>query len=160
MELAAELRAAGATWEMIGEKVKRHPNVVVRWTSVYRDEWQQLLRDAEERVARLGTHETRSTMRTLLRHEDLKIRLGAADQLTKLLRVELAQRKPADSKQDLTNLLAHVEEMSDEELEQCLAEFVELTRAGNTLASRQEDRHPAEPCEVGGDGVEGPVGAD
>src|SRR5215468_8896900 len=94
MELAAELRAAGATWETIGEKVERHPNVVIRWTSVYRDEWDKLLREAERRVKQLGTDETRSTMRMLLRHDDARLRVSAADQLTKLLRTELSERKP------------------------------------------------------------------
>ena len=50
MELAAELRVAGATWDDIAEKLKRHPNLVLRWTSRYREEWEQMLRAAEGRA--------------------------------------------------------------------------------------------------------------
>ena len=149
MELAAELRAAGATWETVGEKLKRHPNVVVRWTSQYRPEWERLSREAETRVARQGTCESRSAMRVLLRHKSSKVRVRAVDQLTKLLRAERAGGKPADGPEDLSAFLAHVEEMSDDELEETLAEFAEQYRGKNTSSSGPD----ASPGQADGAGV-------
>ncbi len=125
MELAAELRAAGATWETIGEKLKRHPNLVIRWTSLYREDWQRLSREAEARIAQQGTNESRAAMRLMLRHKNSKVRIRAVDQLTKLLRAEQARAKPADAHTDPSTFLSHLEEMSDDELDETLAEFAE-----------------------------------
>ena len=147
MELAAELRAAGATWENIAEKLKRHPNLVIRWASVYRDEWERLLREAEARGARLTTGESRSAMRILLRHKSSKVRIRAVDQLTKLLRAERAGSQSPGGPEDLSAFLAHVEEMSDDELEETMAEFAEQYRGKR---SAQAD----------GDGVAGAAGAE
>src|SRR5262249_10589237 len=66
MEIAAELRAAGATWETAAEKLGRRRFVVQRWAKDYPDEWERLLGDAEQRVSREGTNESRSAMRILL----------------------------------------------------------------------------------------------
>jgi len=52
MEAAADLRAADATWETAAEQTGRQPNLLIRWARVYRDEWEQLLRKAEQRLSR------------------------------------------------------------------------------------------------------------
>src|SRR5262245_20027098 len=75
MEAAAELRAAGATWETIGEVLGRKPFVLTRWARVYRDEWRAYLRRAEERAQRDGNSVERTKLRALLRHESPKIRM-------------------------------------------------------------------------------------
>ena len=59
METAAELRAAGATWDTIAAQLERQPNVVIRWTSVYREDWERMYAAAEERESRLGDNESR-----------------------------------------------------------------------------------------------------
>src|SRR2546423_975978 len=91
LEAVAELRAAGATWETAAEHVGRQPNLLMRWARVYRDEWEQLLREAEERLSRQASNESRSVLRGLLRHKNSKIRMNAADKLVHHRREEKAR---------------------------------------------------------------------
>ncbi len=67
MEAAADLRAADATWETAAEQTGRHPNLLIRWARVYRDEWEQLLRETEQRLSRHASNKSRSVLRKLLR---------------------------------------------------------------------------------------------
>ncbi len=127
MEAAAELRAAGATWETIGEVLGRKPFVLTRWARVYRDDWQQYLRDAEERALGPLSSEARAKLRALLRHESSRVRLKAADQYVRRRLAENAAQRPPDPQAELAAYLAEVEQMTDEELENRLAEFIEQT---------------------------------
>lgn len=124
MELAAELRAAGATWETIGAKLSRQPNVVQRWACVYRDEWERMLAEAEERLSRLADGESRTALRQLVRHKSAKLRLAAADKISRRRMEELKRRGPGGHDAGLAAMLGRIEEMSDDELESTIADFV------------------------------------
>src|SRR4051794_2933473 len=89
MELAAELRAAGAPWDVVAEKLGRKPFVMQRWGKFFPQEWERLLREAEERYGRDGHNESRFELRRMLRHKSSRVRLAAADKLTKLRLAEL-----------------------------------------------------------------------
>ena len=117
METAAELRASGATWKTVAENLGRRLNVVWRWTRWYCDEWEQFLRDAEERASREGASESHAVMRQLLRHKSAKIRLSAAEKLVKLRPAEKATEPPRHPTSNLSPLLAHLENLSDVELD-------------------------------------------
>ncbi|HLW67338.1 MAG TPA: hypothetical protein VKS79_18630 [Gemmataceae bacterium] len=52
MEMVADLRAAGATWETAALKVQRRAGLLRRWAKVYAEEWVRLFREAEERLGR------------------------------------------------------------------------------------------------------------
>ena len=153
MEIAAELRAAGATWDTIAAKLKRQTSLVCRWQKLYAEEWDRLMRDAEARLARHASNESRTVMRQLLNSDSPRVRLGAAEQLAKRRLQEIA-----DAPSPKTNLLALLEEaeaMPDEEFEEYLYDFLEhwyqtspeLRAAGFVLPPRVPAAapRPAEP---------------
>ncbi len=128
METAAELRAAGATWETIAAQLHRQRYVVARWVKHYAEEWERLLREAEERTSRHADNESRNVARLLLRDNSPKVRLDAANSLARRRQVEKAVEPPPDPRSDLTALVAQVEQMSDDELQQFLVEFMKANR--------------------------------
>ena len=125
METAAELRAAGATWDTIAERLQRQPAVLIRWTKTYRDDWERFLADAEDRISRQASNESRSVMRTLLRHKSSKIRLTAAEKLAKQRLAEKAALPPPEPRADMTAFLTYAQEISDEQLDEYIAEFIQ-----------------------------------
>jgi hypothetical protein len=127
MDAAAELRAAGATWETIGESLGRHAFVMTRWARVYRDDWQRLLNDAQDRALRQRDAEARAKLRGLLRHESSRIRLATADQLLRQRLAEKAAETPADLRAARAAFLADLDQMSDAELHEFVAEFLQKT---------------------------------
>lgn len=100
---AAELRAAGASWETVAAKVKRVPSTVRRWANKYRDRWCQALLRAERHLVAWVEGESIQTLRVLLRSDDEKTRGQAARSLIGL-RVELgkldAKANPAEPRPD------------------------------------------------------------
>ena len=124
MEMAAELRAVGATWRTIAAQLGRQRNVVSRWVRWYQDEWERLLQDAKARVYRNGSDETLAAIRAMLRDRDSTVRLSAAQKLTKMRLDEKAAETPAPrGKTDLIALGAYLEDLSDAELDSTLDEF-------------------------------------
>ena len=51
MEIAAELRAQGATWDTIALYLGRHKRVLTRWVRYYPEDWRRLFNDALQRRA-------------------------------------------------------------------------------------------------------------
>ena len=129
METAADLRAAGATWETAARQVGRDPTLLMRWARHYREEWQQLYREAEERLARRASDEARAVLRTLFRAASAKVRRAVADKLAQRRHDEKAREAPSNPKADRLAYLDFVEKMSDEQLQQYLLEFVADIRA-------------------------------
>lgn len=130
--MAAELRAAGATWETIAEQLDRHPNHVSRWSRVYREEWEAMLQQAEERQSRCGDDQSRSTLKELLRSQNPKARSATAGKFAQQVREDQAARPPGPNAELLAKL-AMIEEMSDEELDETLDKFIAEFR-GNGIA--------------------------
>jgi hypothetical protein len=116
LEEAAELRAAGATWETIAGQLQRQKNVVSRWQNYYAEEWEQLLRDAEERTSRHANNEARNSLRIALRSLDAKERLAAAKQLAHMRKDEKAAQPITDRHSRYTHFTNQIQELSDEEL--------------------------------------------
>ena len=48
MELAAVLRAYGATWDTIAQYLGRHKRVLTRWVRYYAADWERLFNAAEQ----------------------------------------------------------------------------------------------------------------
>lgn len=123
MDLAAELRAAGATWETIAGQLDRHPNHVSRWPRVYSKEWDGMLILAGQRLSRRGDEPWRATLRELLRSPNPKVRVSAARQYTEQLRRERAEGK-SGSLLDAVMLVEAVDKMTDEELDEMMNSFM------------------------------------
>jgi hypothetical protein len=130
MEIVAELRAAGATWETAALKVQRRAGLLRRWSKVYPEEWERLFREAEERQGREANNESRTVLRELLRSKEPKARLAAAERLARLRLQAIAKQSPPDPHGDLAAFLAAAQEMSDAELDEYMAEFFAEMRAG------------------------------
>ncbi len=127
MEAAAELRTAGATWDMVGEVLGRHPYVMRRWTHVYRDDWECFVHDAEERARQKRSEEARAAIRGALRHESPRVRRAAADNLLRERRAEKAT-EPPDLRANIPLALRALEQITDAELDERLAEYLRQTR--------------------------------
>ncbi len=143
METAADLRAAGATWETAAEQTGRQPNLLIRWARVYHDQWEQLLREAEERLSRHASNESRSVLRKLLRAKSSRIRLTAADKLTRHWHEEKAKEAPPDPHVDRSAYIAFLEEMNDDQLQVHLAELVRRIHAEGGVAGTVSPQSPA-----------------
>jgi hypothetical protein len=94
---AAELRAAGATWDKVAKAVNRVERTVRGWTRKYADRWADALFQAERRMASQSDCESVLTLRKLLVSQDEKIRWHAAKCLVnrRLERDRIAIRSPA-----------------------------------------------------------------
>jgi hypothetical protein len=127
IDAAAELRAAGATWQTIGEALERHEFVVRRWTHVYREDWELDLAAAERRAAKRGDDD-KAKLRALLRHTNARIRRHTADELIRQRRAEASTESPFEQRVYINTFLAGVEQMNDKELDKTIAEFIAKTR--------------------------------
>jgi hypothetical protein len=134
MEIAAELRAAGATWQTAALQIGRQLGVLHRWANHYRDEWQRFLKDADERLTREATNEWRGGMRALLRHENSKIRLTAADKLTNHRLEQKAAERPPELSSGTAAMIACMEQLTQADLEHWVAKFVRKNLANGTMS--------------------------
>jgi alanyl-tRNA synthetase len=124
METAADLRAAGASWDTVAMQVGRQPAMLQRWARLYAGVWEQMLREAEERISRQASNESRSVMRSLLRHKNSKTRLAAADKLAKRRLEEKAAEREADPHANQSAIVACMEQVTQADLERYIDEFV------------------------------------
>ncbi len=88
--VAAELRAAGKSWEAVAAQVGRSARTVRGWVRAHPAEWRRAYRDAEAQLVVEAAAESVLVLRNLLRAEDDKVRRDAARQLLDF-RLELAK---------------------------------------------------------------------
>lgn len=145
---AAELRAAGGTWEAVAAKIHRAADAVRKWPRDYADRWKLALREAERRLVCEAAAESVLVLRTLLRSEDEKVSRDAARSLTDL-RLDLSKLEIAagsEPSQPLTSeaarILAFLDGHPDEELARLAANVFSFVAASKPAA--------AEPCPVDG----------
>jgi hypothetical protein len=50
MDIAAELRVQGATWDTIAQVLGRHKRVLTRWVRYYAADWERLFNEAKQRL--------------------------------------------------------------------------------------------------------------
>jgi len=124
MEIVAELRAQGATWETAALVVGRQPGLVRRWTRVYRNEWELLLKEAQARRSQQVGDKARGVLRELMLSKKSNVRLKAAEKLAWLRKEDKAMEAPPDPYADAAALIAAVDGMSDDELEKYIAQFL------------------------------------
>ncbi|HLW67987.1 MAG TPA: hypothetical protein VKS79_21900 [Gemmataceae bacterium] len=124
MEIAAELRAQGATWQIIARKLKRQLALVHRWSKFYQQEWERLYCEAQDRRTRQAADERRQVLRALLGSKKMTVRLTAADKLARL-RLEEQETEPPHSRNgEAAAFLAVADEMSETEFEDALLQFI------------------------------------
>lgn len=116
---AANLRAAGCSWESVAAKLGRAVETVLKWPDDER--WPAAFADAEKRLAVEVGAEAVLVLRNLLRAEDEKVRRDAARFLLELRFRLIAPPDPADElpsprSADARRLVAFLEGHSDDEL--------------------------------------------
>src|SRR5262249_49541177 len=121
--VAADLRAVGASWAAVAEKVQRSPETCRTWPRLYPEAWRRLLAQAEDRLTEEAGGEARTYLRKLLRSEDERIVLGAGKLL---LGVRTARRA--------------VEDRIDPPPEQDLREHLEFVKYLKGLGDEQVKR--------------------
>lgn len=123
LNLAAELRAGGASWESIAAKLKRVPSTIRRWANKYRDRWFHALLHAERHLVAGAGGESVNVLRLLLRSKDPMVCWHAARCLIGL-RVELGKLDartrsagpPPESSPEPDPILSFLSRCSDDEL--------------------------------------------
>ena len=135
LEIAAGLRAAGASWDTAAAVLHRQPHLLSRWSRVYFEDWQRLLAQAQERQARTNA-KSRSALRKRLQSRDANTRMDAATELMQQILDEMANQSPAQLPTDPASFKTYVEQMNDQELDAFLTDFFDnLGRKGTTAAS-------------------------
>ena len=121
IRLAAELRAAGKSWELVARRMRRRVDVVSEWPEKFADTWRDAYEQARERVLADALAEAICVLRQQLRAEDEKIRLEAARKLVD--RCGVPARESSDNRTSpLVRLATHLEGLSDVELQELLVE--------------------------------------
>ena len=57
MEIAAELRVYGASWDTVAQYLGRHKRLLMRWVKYHAADWERLLNEAEQREAQRAPNE-------------------------------------------------------------------------------------------------------
>jgi hypothetical protein len=128
---AAELRAAGATWQTVAKAVNRHERIVRGWQRKYAQRWADALLEAERRMTAHSDCEGVLTLRRLLLSADEKIRWHAAKALIARridhLKIEVRTLPPPQPRRSsaAAELIALLDEYPDEELTAIAAIAVE-----------------------------------
>jgi hypothetical protein len=114
---AVEMKAAGASWEQIADRVGRRPDTCRRWPARYPHDWRRLFRVAERQLIAEAGAESVLMLRQLLRSDDDKVRRDAARALVTLReRQRLAEEAPGEPTDDPGRVTAFLEGMNDVEL--------------------------------------------
>ncbi len=120
MAEAASLRATGASWESVARKLRRQPKVCQRWCEQYPVLWTQLLADAIRQTREKAANEAISTLRDMLRSENLTIRRDAA----KALLAAEPELPPVSPKSDPETYLEELDDQEASQLSNAIAAIV------------------------------------
>ncbi len=125
---AAELRATGASWDVVAEEVGRAVRTVSGWPRKYADRWTTALIQAERRITAQSDCESVLTLRKLLLSQDEKVRWHAAKALiarrVERDKIELKSPPPQPAlSSEAARLIAFLDGQPDEELSDIIAEL-------------------------------------
>jgi len=128
LALAADLRAGGAPWDAVADKVGRAAETVRRWPAVYPAAWSAAARAAEQRLLAEATAESVLTLRKQLRSEDEKAGRDAARSLIQFRvatskKARRATGSPVRPTTDATRIAAYLEGMTDAQIDAIVEEL-------------------------------------
>lgn len=127
IQKAAELRAGGASWEMVATEVERAVATVRRWPAEYPVIWKRAFRVAERQLLTDATAESVLTLRKQLRSEDEK---SSRDAAQKLIQFRMAKQKKSSGKKPTKpptihhRIALYLETLSDEEIQKLTDEHL------------------------------------
>ena len=94
LERAAEMKAAGSSWEAIAIALQRTVQTVKKWPRVYANEWQVMFGQFEKQFVDEAAAESVLALRKQLRIEKSTLSVRAADKLIRY-RISRAKSTPA-----------------------------------------------------------------
>ena len=129
IQRAAELRAGGASWEMVATDVERAVATVRRWPAEYPAIWKRAFRIAEQQLLTDATAESVLTLRKQLRSEDEKSSRDAAQKLIQFRMAKTKLKKSPVGKPLKTQSIHHrialyLETLNDEEIQKLTDEHL------------------------------------
>jgi hypothetical protein len=128
--LAAELRAAGNSWVKVAEQVKRGAETCRQWPRLYPELWRRLYREAIGQRTAEAAVEAQLYLRRLVRHEDPRISLRAAELLQRgwedhMDREDRTERPDPDwVAAEIAEFAKYLKGMTDDQLARHLADFL------------------------------------
>ncbi len=126
---AANLRAAGHTWESAAAAVKCRVDTVRKWVTAYPAAWRAAFAAGRKAVLEEAAAEAVCVLRQQLRAPEDKTKLDAARKLIDC--AEPGADAPADeTATPYAGLFAHLEGLSDDQLDDLLAQFRDQLEAG------------------------------
>lgn len=136
---AAELRAAGSSWEVVAREVNRTPATVRRWPTLFARQWEPAFNAAEKAVVAEVAAESVLTLRKQLRSGDEKAGRDAAQKLIQY-RVALRKKKPAAKAKTATKTSGlDLTGMTDAELDALLDRLIPAYYADRERRLRKAD---------------------
>jgi hypothetical protein len=137
MQLAAELKAAGNSWEAVGRRLERSPETCRRWQDRFPNDWIRLLRAAQRRLLDEAGNEALFILRDLSRTSTPPVRASVgkflAGTMWKVIAVEqvASTPTPADAAilEKYRDAIELLESMTDEQAKQFVLEQVTRHRA-------------------------------
>jgi hypothetical protein len=147
MTVAAELRAGGASWEMVAAKVGREARTCRSWPQRYPDDWERLFGAAADRLLADAGAEALHFLRKLLRSETTPLGQNTA----KFLYSRWRESRPGKGKDapavpgDWGPFLAYLESLDDAAVQAFLQEFLarRLAQAGAAVPAGGGPAGPA-----------------
>src|ERR1051326_696599 len=125
LDVAADLRAIGKTWETIAQAVGRRPETCRRWPLLYRATWLRCLRSAARLRDLEAGGEAREFLRIILRYKDPKVAVAAARGLMgRPPSRKSAKAPPGQPDPELLAYISQIRDMSDEEAAQVLQRWL------------------------------------
>ena len=116
LETAAELRAAGRSWDHVAREVRHDLAEVETWPRKYRDLWDPFFQAANRRLAAEAEAEGRAVLRQDLRQTDGKDRRDVAKKLVDHGRRTAGTGPAAPAPSDAQRLADELEGLSHDEL--------------------------------------------
>jgi hypothetical protein len=156
LAVAAELRACGASWAAVGQKVERDPDTCREWPNLYPAEWDRFYRKAARQFTKQLRAEAKAVLQSLLRSKDEKVRLSAVDRTFKIKDLPEMPRerpgRPADQDprdREVRECFEYVKSLSDAEVkrvvEECRARSAAAAGGGGGGTGAANPPGPAEP---------------
>lgn len=124
LQQAAQMRAAGKSWETVGLELRVPSEQCQRWPTEHATLWQELYRVACERLMQEVRAEAVLVLRALLRCEDERTRRDAARELLRLAEPNLGSES-AD-RDDVGGLLNYLGGLDDAGVDRLVRELVGL----------------------------------
>ena len=115
LERAADLRAAGNSWEQIAKKVHRNIDAVRAWPHEFAEVWDRRFTESSRRLGAEAEAEARAVLRVLLRDDDSKVKREAAKHLFDHARRNAVVGDLPSHTSEFHRLADYLEGLSDED---------------------------------------------